>query len=264
MFRKNKRILGIFLLLVIICIPVVSSAQYDPLAEGLERLYDGSGTLGDFFNGLFEIALAIGSTLAVLIIAISGLQYMTTEAATDKTQSKERMQQAVLGLLMLLSVWLFFAEINPDILNLNFSLSPTNVSVTSPTPSGSTNTNTSGRAPDILPDYTNETWTRMPVGATCSSVRGEGWEEVREYRCPGTSPYGTASRDCCALNPNYVSDAHANGTIYPPSDRRNLPSGSWCYTLPNSSSNCFSDQSSCSAAISSDPNNPQGGCGEVR
>ncbi|QSH39182.1 hypothetical protein JXR01_02650 [Candidatus Kaiserbacteria bacterium] len=264
---KNKLfLLSVGVLFSLLVIPSFVDAAYTPLANGLGNL--DTENLGNFFNNLFQIALTIGAVLAVLIIAVSGLQYMTTEAASGKGSSRERMQQAVLGLLMLLSVWLFFNEINPDILNLDFVLSPVNITVAKPSESGApSEQNTTGAtlvAPDVLPEYTDETWTRMSIGETCSSVKGEGWEAVRESRCPGVSPFGTDTRDCCALNPNYISNAHANGTIYPPTDRRNLPSGSWCYTLPNSSNNCFSSQNDCSAAVKSDPSNPLGGCGEIR
>lgn len=91
----------------------------------------GTGNLGGYFNNLYELALLVGAVLAVLIIASAGLQYMSTDAISGKSESKTRITQALIGLLMLLGVWLFFNEIRPDILNLDFELEETSVQIQS-------------------------------------------------------------------------------------------------------------------------------------
>jgi hypothetical protein len=67
---------------------------------------------------LFNLAVLIGGVLAVFIIASAGLQYMTTDAILQKSDAKKRIQNALIGLIMLLSIWIFFNQINPDILKL--------------------------------------------------------------------------------------------------------------------------------------------------
>lgn len=92
-----------------------------------------------FFNQLFNITLFIGATLAVLMIAIGGLQYMLAEASVTTIEAaRRRMTQAILGLLMLLSVYLFYNQINPKILEIDFDLSPVTVtgSKLAPPPTG--------------------------------------------------------------------------------------------------------------------------------
>lgn len=76
------------------------------------------GDFSQYFNSIFDIALLIGAILAVIMIAASGIQYMTTDAITQKKDSVLQMRTAVIGLLMLLGTYLFFNQINPDILNL--------------------------------------------------------------------------------------------------------------------------------------------------
>jgi len=109
-------------------------------ALGLE-----AGNLDAYFTNLFNLALVIGAVLAVLIIATAGLQYMTTDAISGKGESKDRIWQAVLGLLMLLSVYLFFKEINPNILNLDLKLDTVEVT------GSSLDTTTSGTPTSIVP-----------------------------------------------------------------------------------------------------------------
>lgn len=118
-----KKILP-FTLVLVLLIPALTGAEaaYEPLAKGLGGLNIGADSLGEYFNTLFELTVLVGSVLAVLMIAIGGLQYMTTDSVSGKGSGRERIKQAVLGLLMLLGVWLFFKEINPNILKLDFEL----------------------------------------------------------------------------------------------------------------------------------------------
>jgi hypothetical protein len=82
---------------------------------------------GDFsglINGFFNVAVVIGAILAVIMIAIGGLRYMTTDAISQKKDSVGQMRQAALGLLMLLATYIFFEQINPDIRSLRIQLDP--------------------------------------------------------------------------------------------------------------------------------------------
>ncbi|MEK7509601.1 MAG: hypothetical protein AAB605_02710 [Patescibacteria group bacterium] len=85
----------------------------------LSALFDPNSSLADFFSALFYTALAIGAILAVLRLGYAGFKYMTTDLFQQKQNAREIISQAVLGLLLLLSVWLILNQINPDILNLN-------------------------------------------------------------------------------------------------------------------------------------------------
>lgn len=254
MFRNNKKVLGIFLFLSILIIPVVSNAQYDPLAVGLDELYVESAGLSSFFSNLFGIALTIGSMLAVLVIAISGLQYMTTEAATDKTHSKERMQQAVLGLLMLLSVWLFFNEINPEILDLDLQLSPVRTIVTPQSDESAR----AARNPIIPGSYTGTSyditsWSQLSPGETCSQSKNEsGWVLIDIHHCPGSKP--SSNSQCCGKNSTIPSNPVTNNSspaeesYYSKGEESTIPSGSWCYeNSDGSGTTCYAAQDDCEA-----------------
>jgi ABC-type nickel/cobalt efflux system permease component RcnA len=69
------------------------------------------------------MTISIGAVLAVCQFVYGGIIYMMTESgAMAMGESKERMQNAILGLLMLLSTWVVFNQINPDLLKLNVNL----------------------------------------------------------------------------------------------------------------------------------------------
>lgn len=98
-------------------------AQLGPTSGGqtvyLSNLFNPSTSLESFFSTLFYTALAIGAVLAVLRLGYAGFMYMTSDIWSNKEKAKGIIQEAVLGLLLLMAVWLILAQINPDILNLN-------------------------------------------------------------------------------------------------------------------------------------------------
>ena len=197
-----------------------------------------------FFNSLFQIALTIGAVIAVLIIAVSGLEYMTTEAASGKGSSRERIQQAVLGLLMLLSVWLFFNEINPDILNLDFTLGKGNIAETSVDYRDS-----------ITNAYQTESGDGIWIlrGRTCESAQGVGWRpSVTSQVCGNLKPEpGRTLSDyqCCINKVTFPEGGEPE--FFPDREARAADlSGKWCYRSLNPFGNvCFETQETCQNAL---------------
>lgn len=120
---------------------VVELPEFKPLTEGLSagppllvRALE-SGNMTDFLTAIFNIAISVGAILAVLRIAYGGFVYMTTDAVGQKTNAKEIIQNAVVGLLLLLAVVLILERINPDILKINIDLRQSS-STGSPLPGG--------------------------------------------------------------------------------------------------------------------------------
>ena len=77
-----------------------------------------STNLAETLTGLFNLSIAAAGVLAVIMIAIAGIQYMGTDAYSSKEQAKERIRGAVLGVIIILSSVLFLETINPDIVSL--------------------------------------------------------------------------------------------------------------------------------------------------
>jgi len=86
------------------------------------------GDIANFFNRLYTVSLWVGAFIAVVVIAYAGIEYMLSEAVPGKLDGKKRIQDAILGLLMLLSIYIFFNTINPNILNLEITLPEAEVS----------------------------------------------------------------------------------------------------------------------------------------
>jgi len=78
--------------------------------------------LGNYLNIMFKIFIGICAVLAMLMIVMGGLQYMTSELPSMKEDGKSRITGAILGLLLALSSYAILNTINPDLLKLDIAL----------------------------------------------------------------------------------------------------------------------------------------------
>jgi hypothetical protein len=105
-------------------IPIVhaeeSGGGFVPLLKQTQDLLPGGGEAGIdvFLNNAFAILISIGAALAVGVFVYGGLRYLTSSAGVSTENAKGKMQNAVLGLIMLLATWIIFNTINPDLLSL--------------------------------------------------------------------------------------------------------------------------------------------------
>lgn len=100
----------------------VSLTQNDNLGTSLTGVFKSGNGLADFFQGAFTTALVIGAMLAVLRLAYAGWLYMgAADMWGSKQKAKDVIFNAVLGLLLLISIWIVLNQINPTLLNLNIT-----------------------------------------------------------------------------------------------------------------------------------------------
>ena len=121
-----KKFLLFIALTIVASVPLFVSAQgFVPLAPipGLTQgaTADTAG-LAQFFNNLYKFAIGMASVLAIIMIIWGGLQYATQDIPGAKQEGKDRILQAILGLILVLSPALVFSIINPSILNLSINL----------------------------------------------------------------------------------------------------------------------------------------------
>lgn len=87
-----------------------------------------TNSLGTYINGLYKLAVAAASVLAVLMIIIGGFNYVSTDAINNKEEGKETIKSALGGLLLVLASWVILYTINPQLTNLNIISTPLNSS----------------------------------------------------------------------------------------------------------------------------------------
>ena len=72
-----------------------------------------------FFSAIFTLGITIATFLAVIMIMIGGLQYMSTDKISGKEDGKEKITQAILGIILILLSVIILEIINPNILDFN-------------------------------------------------------------------------------------------------------------------------------------------------
>ena len=91
----------------------------------------GESKIGGYLNVMIRIFIGICAVLAVIMIVIGGLEYMTSELVSNKEHGKERISGAIFGLILALGAWTILNQINPSLLNTELkSLETVNVEVT--------------------------------------------------------------------------------------------------------------------------------------
>jgi len=72
---------------------------------------------GAYFVAIFKFGVGISIALAVLMLVIAGIEYMSP-TGSSKSDAKDRATMAILGLLLVLASYLILEAINPDLLDL--------------------------------------------------------------------------------------------------------------------------------------------------
>lgn len=77
--------------------------------------------LPGYIKTIFKIIMGIIGILAVVMIILGGVQYMSTDAISGKEGGKETVTRAVGGLILALGAYIILNTINPHLLDLNFA-----------------------------------------------------------------------------------------------------------------------------------------------
>jgi hypothetical protein len=83
-----------------------------------------SNSLATFFNNLYKYLIGLAAILAVIEIIWGGLEISTKDSISKQSDGKNRIRQAIWGLVLILSPVIVFSIINPSILNLSLNLPP--------------------------------------------------------------------------------------------------------------------------------------------
>jgi len=134
---KNKKIIKIILVAVcfLTLLPTITIAEektpsdytlLEPLPQMGKPDEKGKVTpgLGPYLEGMFKIGIGVAGVLAVIMITIGGVQYMTTEAVPGKDEGKKRINQALFGLVLALSSYLLLSEIDSTLIETSLTLKP--------------------------------------------------------------------------------------------------------------------------------------------
>jgi len=75
-----------------------------------------------FLPGLVKLIIGIATALAVIMLMWGGIQYMSTDAWAGKSEAKDTITNALVGLLLVISAWLILYTINPKLVEINLNI----------------------------------------------------------------------------------------------------------------------------------------------
>lgn len=134
--------------------------------------FAGNPNLGQWFESLFTLLIVIAGILALIMIVVGGITYVTSESFGGKGKGKEYIINAIIGLVLALGAWVILNTINPNLAeDLNLTIPTQTLSIGDADYwSGSAQTDQSGTitANSPLPDI----GLVCPMGGGPSSIPG--------------------------------------------------------------------------------------------
>lgn len=88
--------------------------------------------LENYFGTIYKILIAAAGVLALLMIFWGGVQYMTVDSLMDKSLGKERIKNAIFGLIIALSSYAILNTVNPKLLNFTFGVDKIDIAYDAP------------------------------------------------------------------------------------------------------------------------------------
>jgi len=98
--------------------------------DGVRKTIDTTMGVGSYLNLMLKVFIGLCAVLAVIMIVMGGIEYMTSELPHTKLNGKETITNAVLGLLLALGAYALLNTINPNLLNTNINIKQANLSYT--------------------------------------------------------------------------------------------------------------------------------------
>lgn len=140
-------------------------------------------TMSDYLSGMITLLIALGAATAILFAIIGGTQYVASGIAPSaKQDAKNRITNAFIGLALMLTSYLILNSINPELVDLKFSLPPVQGQV-------ATTTAALGACP-------------IPNDSSAACCLGQGTSCAACSNCSEVTgvPYKSCGRPICFLN----------------------------------------------------------------
>jgi hypothetical protein len=132
---SNLKFKKIYILLVVFVLfsaflPFISLAQeggieYTPITVSGVPGVIGPGEetrIEPFLTNIFTFLIGIAAVLAIIQITLGGVQYMTSNAVGSIEDAKDKIRQAIIGLLLILGTYIILQQINPALVNINLTV----------------------------------------------------------------------------------------------------------------------------------------------
>jgi len=119
---KYVRFIAVITISLVSVLPsllLAAETDYIPLV-GIPGLNDpGNMTTENYINALYVIAISVAAFMAVVKLIFAGVKYIATDIVPGKEQAKKDIQNAIIGLLIVIGAVLILETINPQLTNLD-------------------------------------------------------------------------------------------------------------------------------------------------
>lgn len=126
-FNMKKILMTLFVLTTLIIggssfVAYAADTSYVPL-EPLPGLPEGSSvTFTEYMPYAFNLLIGVSFALAFIMIVWGGVEYMSTDAVYGKSEGKQKITNALWGLLLVLGAYIILQTINPCLVNFRIDL----------------------------------------------------------------------------------------------------------------------------------------------
>jgi hypothetical protein len=93
-----------------------------PIADFVPQSGVPTNNLNKYLNDMFRLGIAIAIALAVIMIIVGGIQYMSTDAIGKMNEGKKSIQAALTGLLVALAAYMIIKTLDPNMLSTRLGL----------------------------------------------------------------------------------------------------------------------------------------------
>lgn len=100
---------------------------------GLEKITPDIN-FGDYVNTIFGLIIGLSGAVAVVIIVIAGITYMSSDVITKKSTALNMIWNTLGGIALLLCAYILLNTINPNLVNFKLSINSVNYEVSGDLP----------------------------------------------------------------------------------------------------------------------------------
>ncbi len=115
-FKKIKKVF--FLIPLLYPFLVFAKDYHLPFLPGSKEI--NAGSLEKFLQNLFKFGLGVAGFLAVVFLIWGSIEYMLYPSnLTQERKAKEKIWNAIFGLILILATYLILYNINPDLVKIH-------------------------------------------------------------------------------------------------------------------------------------------------
>ena len=187
--------------------------------SGADSSVQNNINIATYIPAIIKLITGLAGGLAVIMIMVGGVEYVTSATGMGKTNGKDRIQNALIGLLLVIGAYTILYTINPNLvkINLNIQTLPTNTtgvpalplpgSVSGADATGAACTNCAAMPSDIP---------QKPAGIGCAATSCSINASLAGKLETLTRDFGSTNWQVTEMyppqDPNHVSSCHQDGS----------------------------------------------------